>query len=206
MKHRLLAVFVVLVSLGVASPVFAGPISVSLVPSAPNVAPGSTVTVSVNMVVVDPAFRMTAISAVIFYDPTVFTFVGPVVQGAFLEDDWSGAFPMGAAATPGQLRVAAIDWSDFSGEEIAAGGGTLFTFTLLANSVAPAGSSALTWGNAACDSPGLCYGDADFRDVLVPSTGTTIDVQAPVPDQGATLTLLGCALVGLGVLRRRFRA
>lgn len=34
-----------------------------------------------------------------------------------------------------------------------------------------------------------------------------VDVQtaAPVPDGGATLTLLGCALVGLGALRRKFR-
>jgi hypothetical protein len=27
----------------------------------------------------------------------------------------------------------------------------------------------------------------------------------PVPDSGATLTLLGCALVGIGALRRKFR-
>jgi hypothetical protein len=33
-----------------------------------------------------------------------------------------------------------------------------------------------------------------------------IDFTAAVPDGGATLILLGCALVGLGALRRRFSA
>jgi hypothetical protein len=41
------------------------------------------------------------------------------------------------------------------------------------------------------------------------STGTTLLGQSAilvnVPDGGATLTLLGCALVGLGALRRKFR-
>ena len=82
---------------------------VFLVPDTLNVAPGSTVNVSVNMSVDSPGFDMAAISAAILYDPAVFTYVDPVVQGAFLQHDWSGGLPLGAAANPGELRIGGID-------------------------------------------------------------------------------------------------
>lgn len=37
------------------------------------------------------------------------------------------------------------------------------------------------------------------------TTFTVSEIQLNVPDGGTTMTLLGCALIGLGVLRRRFR-
>ena len=46
---------------------------VALVPNALHAAPGSTVTVSVNMTVNDPCITMAAISTRILYDPNVFT-------------------------------------------------------------------------------------------------------------------------------------
>jgi hypothetical protein len=50
-------------------------------------------------------------------------------------------------------------------------------------------------------------GALSFEGVGGDNIGMLLDnVQLTVPDGGATLTLLGCALVGLGVLRRRFRA
>ena len=150
-------------------------LSVSLVPSTPNVAPGSTVKVSVD-ISDSPAFIMTAISAVILYDPSVFTYVDPsVVRGAFLTDNWGF---LAAASTPGKLRVGAFDNTDFNGEGLATGSGTLFTFTLLANADAPLGPSALNWGDAG-NGVGFDYGDADWLDVVPPSYGTSINVGVP---------------------------
>lgn len=202
MKNRFLAILVALIVLAVAAPVFAGPVSVSMVPNALNVAPGSTVNVSINMVVESP-FTMTAMSEIIFYDPAVFTYVDPsVVQGAFLSGTWDFS---AAASVPGQLRVGAMIWSLPFSETLAPGTGTLFTFTLLANATAPLGPSALSWGNGSFLGDGFGYGDEDWVDVLVPSTGTSINV-GTVPDPGSSLLLLGIGLVGLvGAARRRLR-
>ena len=185
--------------LAVSSPALAE-FSVALVPDTLNVTTGSPVTVSVNMSD-SPGFTMTAISAVILYDPTVFTYMDPVVQGAFLNDNWA---PMGAASSAGagmmQLRVTAIDWTDFSGEVLAAGNGTLFTFTLQVNAGAPLGPSALSWGDASGSGNGpvgFCYGDADFQDVVLPSSGASINV-TPEP---ATVCLLG--LGALSLIRKK---
>ena len=175
--------------------------TISLVPDTLNVAPGSTVNVSVDLSG-SSGFTMTAMNAVIFYDPAVFTYVDPVVQGGFLEDDWS---PMGAAVNAGTLIVGAIDWTDFSGEQLAAGDGTLFTFTLLANANAPLGPSALTWGDAGAGI-GFDIGDADFQDVLLPSSGASINVGTPVPEPttmiAGALLLLPFGASTLRILRK----
>lgn len=195
MKNLLIGLAVLMV-LTVSSPALAS-FSISLVPNTLNVAPGSTVNVSVNMAE-SPDFTMTAFSAVILYNPTVFTYVpSSVVQGAFLTHNWD---PMGAATTAGELRVGAMDLTDFSGEYLAAGSGTLFTFTLQANANAPLGSSALSWGDANTGVVGFDYGDADFQDVVLPSSGTSINV-VPIP---AAVWLLGSGLLGLVGLRRKF--
>jgi hypothetical protein len=166
--------------------------TVTLVPDAPNAEPGQSVNVSVNLSGSE-GFTMTAISAVILYDPNVFTYVDPsVVQGAFLTHDWA---PLGAAGTPGELRIGAIDWTDFNGEVLAAGNGTLFSFTLLVNAGAPLGPSLLAWGDAGNGPVGLDYGDANFQDVILPSSGATINVVAPVPVPESTTMIAGILLL-----------
>jgi hypothetical protein len=210
-KNRHLAVLVVLIALVVASPVSAGPVTISLVPSALNVAPDGAVVVSVNMAVGGADITMTAINAIIFYNPAVFTYVGPsVVQGAFLTHDWVGPdpldFPMGDSPAPGELRVAPIDWD--GGELFLAGtSGTLFTFTLQANAAAVLGPSTLSWGNGSFLGDGFGYGDGYGIDVLVDdSRGTSINVVgASVPDPGSSLLLLGMGVAGLAAARRRWR-
>ena len=148
--------------------------TITFVPDTLNVAPGSTVTFSVN-ISESPGFTMTAISEIIFYDPTVFTYVDPsVVPDAVVMPGWD---LLAAAATPGELRV-----GSFSGGVVPAGSGTLFTFTLLVNSGATLGFSALTWGNGSGLGYGFGYGDANFEDVLLPSSGASINVGAPVPE------------------------
>jgi len=179
---------------------------VTLVPDTLNVAPGSTVTVSVNMSD-SPGFTMTAISAVILYDPAVFTYVNSsVVQGAFLTHNWD---PWDGSPTAGELRIGGIDWTDYNGELLAAGNGTLFTFTLLANANAPLGTSALIWGFAGNTPAGFDYGDADFNDVILPSFGASINVSAvsAVPEPttmiAGALLLLPFGASTLRVLRKR---
>ena len=176
---------------------------VSLVPNTLNVAPGSTVNVSVDMSD-SPGFTMTAISAVILYDPTFFTYVDPsVVQGALIVN--SGWDLLAAAGTPGELRVAGMIWNPPFSAQVAAGAGTFFTFTLRANADAPLGPSALTWGNAGAGI-GFDYGDADFQDVLLPSSGASINV-APVPEPATmiagALLLLPFGASTLRTLRKR---
>jgi len=48
---------------------------------------------------------------------------------------------------------------------------------------------------------GFDYGDADFQDVLLPSSDVSINV-VPVPEPG-TFALMVCGLTGLLVMRRR---
>jgi hypothetical protein len=173
--------------LAVSSPALAT--TVALVPDMLDVTPGSTVVVSVNMSD-SPGITMTAMSEIIFYDPAVFTYVDPsVVQGAFLTPVWDF---LAAATTPGELRV-----GSFSGGAVAAGAGTVFTFTLLANADAPLGPSALSWGNGSFLGDGFGYGDAEWNDVLLPSSGASINV-TPEP---ATICLLSLGVLGL--LRKR---
>jgi hypothetical protein len=201
---RLMIVLCVAAVVGLASSAMAS-IGVSLVPDSSNVAPGSTVNVSVNMSD-SPGFIMTAMSEIIFYDPAVFTYVDPVVQGAFLHDDWSGGLPLGAAATPGELRVAAIDWTDFNGELLAAGNGTLFTFTLLVNANATLGPSDLSWGDASGGSgvDGFDYGDETGYDVVLSSVGASINV-GNIPEAASIIiwSLLGTLAICVGWWRKR---
>jgi hypothetical protein len=159
------------------------PPSVALVPNALHVAPGSTVTVSVNMTVTDP-ITMAAISTRILYDPNVFTYDANsgVVKGGLLTHIWD--LSAGSPAE-GELRVGGIDlglyYPDYF-ETLAAGSGKLFTFSLKAKEDAPTGPSALTWGvydgydNATA---GFDYGDKDGLDVILPSeamSGASINV------------------------------
>jgi hypothetical protein len=199
MKSSIIAVAsVVLMVLVLSLPALAG--TISLVPSSSNVAPGGTVDVSV-VLSGSTGFTMTAMNAVIYFDPLAFTYMDlSVVQGAFLTDDWS---PMGAATTPGELRVGAIDWTNPSGELLASGSGTLFTFKLLANG--PLGLSSLTWGDAGGGTNGFDYGDADFNDIVLTSSGTSINVANTVPEP-SLLLLLGFGLGSVYVVGWRFRA
>jgi hypothetical protein len=176
---------------------------VSLVPDTQNAAPGQMVNVSVDLSG-SPGFTMNAISAVILYDPTVFTYVDPsVAQGGLIIDN--GWDLMAAAGTPGELRVAGMVWSPPFGSQIAAGSGTVFTFTLLVNANSPLGLSALSWGNAG-NGVGFDYGDADWNDVVLPSYGASINV-APVPEPttmiAGALLLLPFGASTLRILRKR---
>jgi hypothetical protein len=172
--------------LSVSSPALAT--MVALVPNTPSVTPGSTVIVSVNMSD-SPGITMMAMSEIIFYDPAVFTYVDPsVVQGAFLTPGWDF---LAAASTPGELRV-----GSYSGGAVAVGAGTVFTFTLLANADAPLGLSLLNWGNGSFLGDGFGYGDAEWNDVLLPSSGASINI---VPEP-ATMLLLG---LGAVLLRKK---
>ena len=157
--------------------------TVALVPNALHVAPGSTVTVSVNMTVNDPCITMVAISAIILYDPNVFTYDANsgVVKGGLLTHFWD--LSAGSPAE-GELRVGGIDLGIYPEyfETLAAGSGKLFTFSLKAKEDAPTGPSALTFdpyvgGDNA--KAGFDYGDKDFLDVILPleaMSGASINV------------------------------
>jgi hypothetical protein len=94
----------------------------------------------------------------------------------------------------------------------------LFKFTLLAKADAPLGSSELTWGYAdglsgVPEVVGFDYGDAGFQDVVLPSSGASINVyvagsepqvgESSVPEPLTMAGLfLGLAGVG-GYIRKR---
>jgi hypothetical protein len=199
MRRLIVCAAVSALILAVSSPVLAT--TVALVPSMMNVAPGSSVDISVYMAVSDPGITMAAISTNILYDKNVFAFddMSVVAKGALLTHDWS--LFGGETAT---LRVGGIDMNpDPWYESIAAGAGTLFTFTLQVKADAPVGLSALTWGvyvggdNA---TSGFDYGDKDFVDVILldsEMSGASINI-TPEP---ATIGLLG--LGALSLLRKR---
>jgi formylglycine-generating enzyme len=162
--------------------------SVTLVPERLNVTRGSSVTVSVDMTVLPPGITMAAISTNILYDPKVFTFdeMSVVVQGGLLSHTWSlygGTSPLGDLI---DLRVGGIIFEEPWFDDLAAGSGTLLTFTLKVKETAPQGPSALTWGvydgnNATA---GFDYGDADFNDVVLPESAlanASITVVGEIP-------------------------
>jgi hypothetical protein len=194
MKKLITICAVLAMILAVSSPALAT--SVALVPNTLNVTPGSTVDVSVYMSD-SPGITITAISAVILYDPAVFTYVDPsVVKGAFLTPEWD----LLAGNPSGQLRVSGIIWDSPFSAQVPAGNGTLFTFTLQANAGASLGASSLSWGfpYAGEGEPvGFMYGDAEWNDVLLPSSGASINV---IPEP-ATMSLL--SIGALGLLRRK---
>jgi hypothetical protein len=168
------------------------------------------VNVSIDMTVLDPGIAMTAISARILYDPSVFSYddTWEVTQGSMLEHNWD---PWAATPAAGELRIAAIDW-DFFEEDIAAGSGTLFTFKLKVKDDALAGPSMLTWGvydghdNSLA---GFDYGDADFSDAILLDSnmhGASINVSGPaVPEpMSVVLAVMGVAsVIGFKRLRRK---
>jgi hypothetical protein len=177
--------------------------TVSLDPATLNVAPGSTVNVSVDLSD-SPGLTMTAMNAIILYDPNVFTYVDPSVALGNLTV--SSGWDLLANATSGQLIVGAMDWTPPYGQ-VAAGAGTLFTFTLLANAGAPLGPSALTWGDASGGGggAGFDYGDADFNDVVLPSSGASINVTLvpePTTMMAGVLLLLPFGASTLRIFRK----
>jgi hypothetical protein len=187
----------------VSSPVLAT--SVALVPNTLNVTPGSDVDISVYMDVSSPGITMAAISTNILYDKNVFTYddASVVVKGDLLTHDW-----MLYGAETDTLRVGGIIFEDPWYEELAAGSGILFTFTLQVKDNAPTGLSALTWGvydgfdNATA---GFDYGTPGPVDengyptlvdiILLDSemSGASINV---IPEP-ATICLFGLGVLGL---------
>jgi hypothetical protein len=185
--------------LAISSPALAT--TVALVPNTLNVVPGSTVDVSVYMTVSDPGITMSAISTNILYDKNVFSFDDEsiVSKGALLTHDW---WLYGAETA--NLRVGGIDVNpDPWYEDIAAGSGMLFTFTLQVKADAPVGLTDLTWGvydgfdNATA---GFDYGDMDFVDVILDSSDT-IGASINIVPEPATIGLL--TLGSLALIRRK---
>jgi formylglycine-generating enzyme len=162
---------------------------VALVPDKLNVTRGSTVNVSVDMTLLSP-ITMAAISTNILYDPAVFIYddESVVVQGGLLTHTWSllgGTSPLGVLR---DLRVGGIDLNgDPWYENLAAGAGRLFTFTLKIKNDAPLGPSLLTWGvfdGYDNTTAGFDYGDADFVDIILPQSalsGASINVLGEIP-------------------------
>ncbi|MCX5805883.1 MAG: hypothetical protein NT010_07435 [Proteobacteria bacterium] len=187
--------------------------SVALIPNTFNVAPGSTVDISVYMTnPLDINITMAAISTNIIYNSNVFAFddESVVSKGDLLTHAWSLS---GGTYAPGHLRVGGIDLKTFEPnanpwyESLAAGsGGSLFTFTLNVKADAPTGLSMLTWGvydggdNATA---GFDYGDSGFNDVIVYSTSDASVNVVPIPP---TVWLLGSSLVGLVGFRKRIKS
>jgi hypothetical protein len=204
----ILAVLAVLCIGGIAQAQYIDPwTSVALVPSALNVAPGSMVDVSVEMVL-PYDITMTAISTRILYDPSVFIYDDSwvVTQGDLLTHNWDLS---GGTPAAGELRVGGIHWDPPYADPLAAGSGSLFTFSLKVRENAPTGNSALSWGmydgfdNAVA---GFDYGDADFVDAILRdsnTSGTSINVNSDVPEPATMVLLMGAGLIGLGIRRLR---
>ena len=89
-KSKVLAMLLMAAFLAIGSMSQAADTSVTLVPDSLNVAPGSEVKVSVYMSIVPPGITMTAISARILYDPSVFTYddTQVVIKGDLLTHNW----------------------------------------------------------------------------------------------------------------------
>ena len=129
-----------------------GDASVKLVPNTLNVAPGSTVDVSVKMDV-SIGFDMGALSIIILYDSNVFTYVGTNCGNLFTCDNLgfnvqnAGEFRAGAFWLPGEVHLAA------------GASGALFTITLQAKTDAAIGPSVLTFDTTAGNNE---IADGDF--------------------------------------------
>jgi hypothetical protein len=184
--------------LAVSSPALA--MSVALVPDTLNVIPGSDVDVSVYMDVSSP-ITMAAISTNIVYDMNVFIHDEPsgVVKGALLTHEWDLC-----GAENDTLRVGGMDLNlDPKYEDLAAGSGMLFTFTLKVKDDAPTGLSSLTWGvydGFDTATAGFDYGDKDGVDVILldsEMSGASINV---IPEP-ATICLL--AIGAMALLRKK---
>ena len=129
------------------------------------------------------------------YDQAIVEVVD-VTEGTFL----SGVAPLTffIHAAPAAGTVGFVANTILGGSPGATGAGTLADLHL--RGVAP-GVSPLTLSGVQLVDP------LNTLIVGVTMADGSVTVSAtPVPDGGMTLTLLGCALVGLGALRRRFRA
>ena len=170
--------------------------SVTLVPATQAVCQGSTVDVSVDMSD-SPGITMTAINAVILYDPTVFTYVDPsVVQGAFLTGDWDF---LAAADTPGELRVGAMIWDPPFSEDCSGGGWNVVHLHSAGECRCAPGTFRAELGvaTAAQVGVGFDYGDADWNDVVLPSSGASITISSTPSTLDTSVTLVpdGCTYV-----------
>lgn len=206
---RKLAVVLIVVALVV--PASAIPI-VTLVPSSADASRGDIITVSVDLTGSE-GFTMTAMSSYIFYDSSVFTYVGN--YGEFVDGQYTSHWNEPSSIVQGDLNIGAGGMAHpytnkliFSGggRNIPAGSGTFFTFDLVVNENASFGISELTWGDASFTGVnGFGYGDENYNDAALYSLGTSINImggQAGVPEPAtATLTLLGLGVLTL--IRRK---
>jgi hypothetical protein len=189
-----------LIILAVLSPVLAT--SVTLVPDSFNAVPGSTVNVSVDISVSSPGINIAAFTSYVLYDKNVFTYeeAPGIVQGDLLISNWELS---GFRSGPNEFRALCVLWDAPYYDALAAGYGTLFSFTLKVNEDAPMGLSALTWGVYDEYDPtnaGFSYGDAYFGDIFLQNsemTGNSINV---IPEP----TTIGLLIIGaITVLRKR---